>query len=171
MTLHFADLHVAVRFSQLPPTVPRRIVSVEKNLQSQTCLFERYYAAFCRPAIANMSLRTILRYILQTCNRKHVSSNDITLHFVLPCTWRFVSTLQLLPTVPRRLCQSRRRKILFPLSINQTTDHTHGNARIRVALWPERVGRPLSVESGRRDTATTRGHIHAHCAGITSTGW
>ena len=120
----------------------------------------RYYAAFCRPArggsffstppnrpsphcfrreksaIANMSLRTILRCIL-------------------PCTWRFVSTLQLLPTVPRRLCQSRRRKILFPLSINQTTDHTHGHARIRAALWSERVGRPLSVESGRRDTATT----------------
>ena len=64
MTLHFGYLHVAVRFSQLPPTVPRRIVSVEKNLQSQTCLFERYYATFCRPAIANMSLRTILRCIL-----------------------------------------------------------------------------------------------------------
>ena len=55
---------MAVRFSQLAPTVPRRIVSVEKNLQSQTCLFERYYATFCRPAIANMSLRTILRCIL-----------------------------------------------------------------------------------------------------------
>ena len=113
MTLHFADLHVAVRFSQLPPTVPRRIVSVEKNLQSQTCLFERYYATFCRPAIANMSLRTILRCILL-----HVA---VRFHAVTARGTQLNSPQQSLAACVSR--EGERSSFLFP-STRPLTTHT-----------------------------------------------